>query len=160
MSKNPGKKFEEDFIASVPETCDITRLKDAGGWGNATNMRFTIDNPCDFVIYSSQTKECYKLELKSFKGKSLPYGNIKTDPIKRLKFLKDLADSERKGVAAAFVCNFRDLAKTFIVSAIDVKDFVQHQDRKSIPLDWFEDHGTLVQQTIKRTRYSYNLEWL
>ena len=68
--KNPGKNFEKDFVDSIPDRCDITRLKDAGGWSNATNMRFTIKNPCDFVIYSHahdniEQNYLYKLELKS-----------------------------------------------------------------------------------------------
>ncbi len=171
MAKNPGKRFESDFIKSIPERCDITRLKDAGGWSNATNMRFTSSNPCDFIVYSdsewgSGNGTMYKFELKSTLGKSLPFGNIKAKNDKltakeaSLKFIKKLEESESKGVWAGFVVNFRATNQTFRVLASDIACFMVCTDRESIPLSWFEENAILIKQTLVRVRYKYDLEFL
>lgn len=159
MSKNPGKKFEEDFVRSIPERCDVTRLKDGGGWSNATNMRFTSNNPCDFIVFSESefgTSEgtMYKLELKSVKGKSLPFGNTKDH--QRIS----LEVSQSKGVWAGFIVNFRDTNETFAIRTSNIAAFMAITDRKSIPLSWFRDNGKLIKQTLIRVRYKYGLEWL
>jgi recombination protein U len=156
MAKNPGKKFEEDFVKSIPDYCDITRLKDAGGWSNATNMRFTSKNPCDFIVYSSRGLfgKMYKLELKSTLGKSLPFTNIKSHQ------LKCLCESEEKLVDSGFVVNFRDVNETYFAEASAVWVYMQVTDRKSIPLNWFRDMTTQIQQTIIRVRWRYDLSWL
>jgi len=151
-----GKRFEADFIKSVPERCDITRLKDAGGWSDATNMRFTSSNPCDFIIYSEQHRgfAMYKLELKSTLGKSLPFGNIKDHQ------LEGLYKSSLKGVEALFIVNFRDLNETYRVSAVALQAFINGTDRKSIPIAWFRECAILIKQSLIRVRYRYDLEWL
>ena len=156
MGKNPGKMFEEDFVASIPDKCDITRLKDGGGWSNATNTRFTSKNPCDFIVYSSRGLfgKMYKLELKSTLGKSLPLPNIKDYQ------LNSLCESGDKLVDAGFVVNFRDVNETFFVEAAEVWIFKTTSDRKSIPLEWFRDKATMIQQSLKITRYKYDLDWL
>jgi len=160
MSNSPGKDFEKDFKDSIPERCDVTRLKDAGGWSNATNMRFTSPNPCDIIIYSGRSGAMRKLELKSFHGKSMPYGNIKQKKEKRIKFVSDLVESQRKGVSAGFVLNFRDLNETYLVSALDLKNYMEAADRQSFPLDAARKWGRLIKQTLKIKHYRYDLEWL
>jgi recombination protein U len=173
MSKSPGKSFERDFRDSIPDRCDVTRLKDAGGWSNATNMRFTSSNPCDVIIYSDGGYSCgliktimYKLELKSTLGKSLLYGNIKASNEKRtakensIKFTKVLVDSENKGVWAGFIVNFRVTNQTFRVLASEVLHHLETAGRASIPIAWFEENGTLIKQTLKKIHYRYDLEWL
>jgi recombination protein U len=159
MAKNPGKKFEEDFVKSIPDRCDITRLKDAAGWSNATNVRFTSKNPCDFIVWSEREfgegeGVVYKLELKSTLGKSLPFGNIKQHQ------LDSLEDSEMKGVWAGFIVNFRDTSQTFRILASDVSSFMSRTDRKSIPIAWFEENAILIKQSLIRVRWRYDLEWL
>lgn len=171
MAKNPGKKFEEDFVKSIPDRCDVTRLKDAGGWAKSEELRFTIKNPCDFVVFSGHRLEheftdMYKFELKSLNGKSLPYANIKPKTEKltaretSLIFISKLVESEAKGVRAGLVVNFRDTNETFWVTALDVERFVDNADRASIPIDWFREHGHLIKQELIRVRYRYDLEWL
>ncbi len=173
MSKNPGKAFEEDFKKSIPDRCDVTRLYDAGGWSggkpgenpeDASKIRFTPKNPCDLIVFSQQVGmrygTLYKLELKSLKGKSLPLGNIKSSDERRLKFVGKLATSEVKGVWAGFVVNFRDTNETFFVLASKVAAFIEAADRASIPIAWFRENGRLIEQTLKRIRWKYDLEWM
>ncbi len=150
-----GKQFEEDFIKSVPERCDVTRLKDAGGWSNATNMRFTSSNPCDFIVFSNwQGKDMYKLELKSVKGKSLPFSNIKDHQ------LKSLLESHSKSVKAYFVINFRPVNETYFVTPICMAEAMKAGIRASFSLQNARDNGILIKQTLIKVRYKYDLEWL
>ncbi len=159
MAKNPGKKFEEDFVKSIPDRCDVTRLKDAGGWSNATNMRFTSSNPCDFIVFTEGRTldwnvKMYKLELKSVQGKSLPHSNIKDHQIDAM------VKSEKKGVLAKFIVNFRGANETYAISALSVKNDMLASGRKSLSLENAKLLGMKLPQTLKRTRYKYDLEWL
>ena len=168
MAKNPGKDFEADFKESIPDRCDVTRLYDAGGWSGGQPgevQRFTPSNPCDLIIFARRLEpglygHCYKLELKSLKGKSLPFGNIKTVEKKRDKFITNLVASEDRGVQAGFVVNFRDTNETFFVLASEVQGFIETTDWQSIPIAWFRENGRLITQILKRVRYSYDLEWM
>jgi len=154
MGKNAGKKFEEDFIKSVPDGCDITRLKDAGGWSNATNTRFTISNPCDFIIWSDKTRALYKLELKSVQGKSLPFSSIKEHQ------LNGLLDSAAKNVIAVFVVNFRAVNETYYIPAKQMQATIIASTRKSLSLADARLSGFQIKQTRIRIRWRYDLEWL
>ncbi len=170
MGKNPGKMFEEDFKDSIPDRCDVTRLKDAGGWSKSADLRFTIKNPCDFIILSEgglvSPRGQYKIELKSTSLKSLPFGNIKAtkpgdDGYERaIKFVRGLVDSQDKGVWAGFIVNFRDTNETFRIPASNVLKFMTYADRASFPIAWFQEKGVRIKQTLKRIRYRYDLEWL
>lgn len=154
MPKGPGKMFEEDFISSVPKRCDVTRLKDAGGWSDATNMRFTSKNPCDFIIWSKQTRRMYKFELKSVQGKSMPFANIKQHQ------LDSLCESRNKGVFALFVVNFRAVNETYLIKPEMIEACIENGVRKSLSLAEAQAGGFFVKQKLKRIRYRYDLEWL
>ena len=148
---NEGKKFEEDFRKSIPAGCYIYKLKDAGGWSNASNTRFTISNMCDFIMYYKPT--LYLLELKSTKGKSLPFSNIKDNQIKEL-----LVASNTEGVRAGLVINLRSINETYYLNIKDFKKYVETTERKSISLDYLRSKGILIEQELKKTRYRYNIK--
>jgi len=169
MAKNPGKAFEEDFKKSIQDRCDVTRLYDAGGWsgGEAGGVqRFTPSNPCDLIVFAARLDPAtrlgilYKLELKSLNGKSLPLGNIKSSDERRLKFVGKLVASEDRRAEAGFVVNFRDTNETFFVRASKVAAFLEAAERASIPIAWFRENGRLIGQTLKISRWRYDLEWL
>lgn len=149
-----GKRFEEDFIKSMPDRCDVTRLKDGGGWSNATNMRFTSSNPCDFIVWSPVTRLMYKLELKSVKGKSLPFSNIKENQ------LKSLLESGEKKVEAIFVVNYREPNETYYFYAAAMKGYMDSCNRKSLPLEAARAFGIRIPQELIRVRWRYDLSWI
>lgn len=148
---NEGKKFEIDFKNSIPADAYIYKLKDAGGWSNASNTRFTISNMCDFIMYSKPT--LYLLELKSTKGKSLPFSNIKDNQVKEL-----LAASNTEGIQAGLVINLRSVNETYYLNIKDFKKYVETTERKSISLDYLRSEGILIEQELKKTRYRYNIK--
>lgn len=61
------------------------------------------------------------------------------------------------GVFAGFVFNYRDMNETYFVDAVSVYYFYNAGERKSFSLDWVREHGILIPQKIKRTRYQYDL---
>ena len=148
--KNEGKKFEEDFKKSVPDDVYFLRLQDAGGWSNADNTRFTVSNICDAIMY--KVPFLHMIELKSHKGKSIPFSCI------REKQLLKLAEADNyNGVAAWFIFNFRDAESTYAVRATKLIDFMSNTDRKSIPIDFCAKKGIVLPAVKKRTRWRYYL---
>lgn len=155
-SKSVGKIFEEEIKASFPEDFYVERYKDdtAGFYG--------VSNPADFRIYKYPLT--FLFELKSHKGKSLPLVKIRENQIKGM-----LKAVEYEGIYAGFLINYRDLEKTYYVTVSDLvaefyicneKGDVQIREgvRKSIPVEWCEVNGVLIEQEKKRVRYKYNLE--
>ena len=150
---NEGKKFEQDFINSVPETWFKYRLNDSGGsWQGGDKARFTPSNICDFIVYNSKL---WLLELKSHKGKSIPLSCIRPKQIEGLK------SACLKGIDAGYVINFRDIEETYFISAIGVNNYMkQFPEKKSISISWIKGYGILIPHIKKRTRYSYTLDFM
>lgn len=156
MTQSPGKKFEEDFFKSAPKDWFIYRLKDsAGSWSNNDLSRFTPRNICDFFLFTG--KILYGIECKSFKGKSMPYSNIKDN---QLKGLLDMSVDLPMNARGIFVFNFRDLNETYYINAFMVNALIQTGTRKSLSINEARENGILIPQELKRVRYSYKLSVL
>ncbi|MFT4413378.1 Holliday junction resolvase RecU [Fredinandcohnia humi] len=109
-----------------------------------------MKNPCDFILYKNPN--IYLLELKSHKGKSIPFGAIQPNQIESL-----YRHNKIKGIIAGFVFNYRDNNETYFVDAVTVYHFYHMGERKSFSLEWARDKGILIPQKLKRTRYQYDL---
>lgn len=157
--KNSGKQFEEQIYYSFAEDLFVYRIADSSSSWNSSNdqrkSRFTMKNPCDFLVYSSISKKLLLLELKSCKGKSCPFSNIKIHQIKKL-----YEYSKKNGVDAYFIFNFRDVNQTFAITANKVHDFYEKAERKSFSLEWCRDNGILIESKLKRIKYSYDMSVL
>lgn len=114
-----------------------------------------MKNPCDFLVYSSISKKLLLLELKSCKGKSCPFSNIKTHQISKL-----YEYSKKDGVEAYFIFNFREVNQTFAVTAQKIHDFYEQAERKSFCLEWCRNNGILIESKLKRIQYSYDISVL
>lgn len=65
------------------------------------------------------------------------------------------------GVYGGYMVNFRDLEETYFLSVGYVENFVKAGERKSIPVEFFRDHGIRIPSEKKRTLYRYDLSsWL
>jgi recombination protein U len=152
---NHGKIFENDFIKSFKDETFTYRFKDsASSWQGGEQSRFTPTNICDFMVYTKGL--LWLLELKSHMGKSLPLTCI------REKQIAGLLNAFEKGVRAGLIINFREVNRTYYLPIYSVMQFLQEQDRKSIPIDWIESHGELIPQTIKHrgTHQVYMVHYL
>ena len=148
MAKDAGKCFEEDIKNSFPEGFYVERYKDdtAGFYG--------VTNPADYRLY--RYPYTFLLELKTHKGKSLPLSAIRENQLSGL-----VKAGNHLGIYAGFLINFRDLEETYYIPADAVLYFILQGERKSIPVEWCRKCGVRIEQTRKRTRYSYNLsKWL
>ena len=165
--KNAGKKFEEDFQKSASMVMNIDRLKDPpqsfnSGCQGCPKQKtwFSPRNLCDFIGFSHPFQ--FYFELKSHKGKSVPFSVIVTK--EKDTRLEEMVQKEIDwyGVFAYVIFNWRDCGNnTYAVPAIRVLDFINHAERKSIPYDWTEQNGTRLEHKLKRVRYSYDVEkWL
>ena len=64
-------------------------------------------------------------------------------------------EGHKEGVEAYFILNFRDLNKTFGVSAELIYSFYQKSERKNIDYGWCKDNGLFIAGKLKRTRYKF-----
>lgn len=154
--RNLGKMFEEDIMDSVPRKLFKYKLRDsASGWSGGNKARFTTTNICDIQCFDGQWFHLW--ELKSHKGNSIPtspkhnekgkithYGVIKKNQLDGL-----IEAYSKKNVEPGFLFNFSDKQKTYFVSVKWVAKALLEENKKSLNLEWVEQHGTLIPQELK-----------
>lgn len=162
-----GKRFEEDIKNSIPENIFCYRLKDAGGWSNATNMRFTSSNLCDFII--NYNGYLFLLELKSVKDNSMPLGNLGAKEITNKKtgittieypkLDKMIEAGNKDNTMAMYLINFRSSEETYLLTAKDFKEIITRTGKKSISLQDINtsNKGEYVRCSKKVSRYRYEI---
>ena len=158
--KNIGKKFEEDFIKSVPADLFLHRIKDGSArtdkFGNM--IRLKNNNLCDFILYNGNN--LYLLELKTVKNKSMSFNNIAQDEKKQLEKLEKLLnETKKKNTKAGYLINFRSEESTYYIPINEILDFYNKTCKKSINITDVELlDSEKVPQIRKRVRYTYNLD--
>ena len=168
MAKNPGKVFEESFVASIDKShILVKRLNDnAASWSGGNASRFASKNECDFLLYESNNKLFMGLELKStknsltfwrkdFEDKDVKQSfNIRKCQIQGLKKW-----SEYSGVYG-FVINFRESGnRTFFIAINDFLEYTNCMNKKSINInDVLKMKHIEIKNEVKRTKYKYDVE--
>ena len=142
---NEGKKFEKHFRGSIPEHIYHYRLKDD------TSGFAGIANPCDIFVY--RYPSMFLFELKSHKGKSIPF-----DAIRKAQWDGLEKASIHKGIYAGVIVNMREYDITFYVSIESLLEFKNTCGKKSMNIDDMKKIGLVVGQTLKRKYYTYNIE--
>lgn len=160
--KNLGKKFEQNFRLSIPQTDKIFyyRLKDTASsyYGGNEHLRFSQNNIADAFLFHCEngSNNLLILEYKSHKGKSLPLSCIRENQLKEM-----LEAKNKTGVIPMLIVFFSDIERCFSLDIKYVEQFLINNDRKSIPLDYFEENGVEIEVFKLRTNYKYNVEeWL
>ena len=149
---NTGKKFEEDIKKSIDDTAFLYRLRDSGGsWQGGNKSRFTPSNICDFIYFKSP--KMYLLELKSHKGKSIPY-----TALKQLDKLTDVNNRKLENLKALFILNFADLEETYAIEAESIASIKDSKDRKSLSIEDVREYGYKIKQEKKVKRFKYYVE--
>jgi len=167
--KNVGKIFEEDFKKSFDETkYMVHRLKDtAQSYNKSKDTSFTWDNPCDFFIYSSNSKTLYAIENKSTKYKSMTFDReYVKDSTKMIKYhqIDSLTTlSEYNGIIAGLVLNFRDeddnTQRTYFQDIRDFRKMINDIDKKSFnEIDLILHNGKKIEGQKKRVRYRWSFD--
>lgn len=170
-SSNMGKVFERQFkLSAEHDSILIIRLNDSDvSFSGGTKTRFAPKNPCDFILFEETKGYLMTLELKSTAYNSL---SVQLSPDEEKKMIKwHQIDSLSKfslhnKVFSGFVLNFRndDDVKdedTYYMSIQDFNTCMYETGKKSISkLDVVNYGGIKIKQTLKRTRYLYDVKGL
>lgn len=149
---NIGKVFEDEIKKSIPDTHFKYRFKDGtGAWGGSDKTRFQSHNICDYQVMWN--KYLFLLELKTHKGKSIPFNCLREKQIKEME-----SASKYLNVKPYFIFNFRDLELTYAIKATDIAFYIRTSDKKSFSLLWCFSHGVEIKSEKLRTRYTYDME--
>lgn len=163
---NVGKDFEDQFKSSVPQGVYYQRIKDpAQSFNQSDTLRFSLQNPYDCFMFSYPF--LFTLELKSTKGTSLSFyrkdfvndGKKHTFMIKKNQ-LEGLAESNKyQGIVSGLVVNFRGVNHTYFLHIDQANRLINNLDKKSFnEQDVINHNGYLIEQHLKKVKYSYNLE--
>lgn len=149
---NNGKRLESNFKKSVPDDVFYYRFKDGtASWDKSSLTRFQQKNICDCMLFNG--KQLYLIELKSTKGKSIPFGNFKENQLKELSIAQYFTN-----IVAGIVIEFSELDSAFFMQISDITDFIRQDSRKSIPIEYCEEKGIEIEITKKRVNNSFNIK--
>lgn len=160
---NAGKKFENDIRDSMPEDVFYYRLKDPpSSFGqDSSKTRFSLKNPFDFFMY--KFPYLYSIENKSKQTNSFSWTldeDVKGKDIKASQLIK-LYEAYKKGLVAGLLLNFRNTNETYFLHIRDFMEFATETVKHSINKDDVKKfNGFLVPQTLKRTKYKYDIDAL
>lgn len=162
---NVGKIFEKEFKDSVLKNdYYFLRLKDPAQSFNKSesqNLRFSLPNPYDCIIYSYPIM--FALELKTKQSTSLTFWRKdfkkSSFDIKEVQ-IKGLTEASLcKGIVAGFVINFRKTEHTYFLDIKDFNNMVKNINKKSFnENDVINNNGYLIAQKKKKVRFSYDIE--
>lgn len=69
--------------------------------------------------------------------------------------IKHLIDVKNKGAISFLIVRFNKLDKTFFLSTEKLEEFIKNNERKSIPIDFFTNYGTII-----KTKYSPRIDYI
>ena len=148
---NAGKQFENDLKKSVPGNVFYYRFRDGtGAWGEGEKTRFQATNICDCLLFDG--KKLLLLELKSHKGKSVPFTAVRQNQVEGLS-----KAASYENIVPGMVFNFRDESETYFVPIRHVEYYIAHSERKSFPLNFIREYGIRIWQQRLRTHYRYDV---
>lgn len=149
---NSGKRFENNWKNSIPKDIFYYRLRDSSNtWSNGDKTRFAPSNICDCLIFDGDY--LYTLELKSTKGKSLPFNNIKKHQIDDLLWCSQFAD-----IVSGIVIEFASLDECYFVEIKQFEAFYNTASRKSIPVDYCRENGLKIGVEKKKVNKKFDIE--
>ncbi len=142
MAQNVGKIFEKDFSSSCPSDMFIYRVPD---------IRYGVKSICDFLLYSYP--RLFLLELKSTQEKTFPIKNIAPHQ------LENMSKFNKNNMIAGFIINFRHHDMTYFIRGDVLQYIITQQNLTRLSIELLEEHGVLIPQEKKRTRFRYNLDY-
>ena len=155
--KNQGKIFEQDFRASLPldnPNLFFYRFKDGtASWGdkNNPNVRFQQKNISDAMIFYKGF--LFIIELKSHRGKSLPFSCIRDNQFKEM-----YEASFKKNVFPIVIIFFSDLEECFALKMTDIIELRSKNISKSISLLFVREKGVRIDCRKLQTHYRFEIQ--
>ena len=149
---NSGKRFEQNWKNSIPKDIFYYRFRDgSSSWGGNDKVRFQQTNICDCLMFDGDY--LYLLELKSTKGKSLPFNNIKKHQIDDLLWASEYANT-----ICGLVVEFSDLTGCYFIEIGRFKAFYDSTNRKSIPIDCLRKNGIKIGTEKKKINSKFDVK--
>mgnify|MGYP000903201877 FL=1 len=150
---NSGKIFEKNFKASIPQDVFYYRLRDSTasfyGGGDGSNIRFQQSNMADCIIFGNRT--LFICELKSHKGKSIPFNCIRKNQIEQLT-----KASKFKCIVPALVIFFPSVERCFAVEINDWNNLVDASTKKSANIAEIEQTG--IEVGVRKLKVNYRFD--
>ncbi len=160
---NAGKIFEQDFQKSVPKDALIIRIPDAAQAFHNTALRFSVKNPCDFILWNPPTSTLYFLELKtvdakyiSFERRESDYGTVHVHQTNSLTKFHSYGNC-----ISGLVIEFRKLEKTIFLPIDEYNKLIEQITKRSFNFDDLEKYGVkyyIIPQKLLKTHYRYDIE--
>lgn len=163
---NQGKVFENAIKKSVPESVLLYRLPDsAQSFGGSSRLRFSRKNPFDFLMWDSDNRNLYALEMKTVKDKSISFERTSDDngEIHRHQIIGLNEWSEYKGIICGFVIEFRKIETTVFIEIHDFNTLISSITKKSFTITDLDNNGIryfIIPQKLMKTNYRYDISEL
>ena len=129
-----GQRFEDNFRNSIDrESKDLFfyRFKDGtANWNPNEKTRFQAHNICDCMIFYKH--KLFLFELKSHKGKSLPFNCIRNSQYDEMCFA-----GTKENVFPFLITFFSDIGECYAIHIREIYALRTFSNRKSIPLSYF-----------------------
>jgi penicillin-binding protein-related factor A (putative recombinase) len=151
-----GKLFELDIKKSCPENWLYYRFRDGtASFEKSEKTRFQASNICDCMMFTGT--ELLFLELKSFKGKSFSFSNIRQNQIIQMQKV-----SKYKNTRSLFLLNARDVQKVFVLSIDQIINLPLVYGKKSLNIVDLQSNSSIKELPCKkkRVRFTYDMEEL
>lgn len=149
---NSGKRFEQNWKNSIPKGIFYYRFRDgSSSWGGNDKVRFQQTNICDCLMFDGDY--LYLLELKSTKGKSLSFNNIKKHQIDDLLWASEYANT-----ICGLVIEFSEFVECYFIEINKFKAFYNQTNRKSIPIDYLQKNGIKIGTEKKKINSKFDIE--
>ena len=150
-----GQKFEDNFRSSIDrDSSDLFfyRFKDGtANWDRSNkNVRFQAHNICDCMVFYKQN--LFLFELKSHKGKSLPFNCIRDSQYEEM-----YKAGLKNNVYPLLIIFFSDISECYAIHIRDIMAFKANSDRKSIPLLLCQEIGFKIDSRLLKTNYRYDV---
>lgn len=161
---NKGKKFEENWKASIPDNIYYKRLNDNASIFTNSNAKYSVKNPYDCIIFNGKNLFCF--ELKSTAQNRMSF-ETKANSAKQAMIhyhqIEGLRDASMyNNVCAGFVFNFRNDEKnteiTYYQSIEDFDNMVKNINKYSFNiLDLLQYNPIKIDSEKKRVNYRYDV---
>lgn len=152
MKMNQGKRFENNFKASIPSSCWYYRLRDSAAsyYGGNENLRFSGKNIADCIVFNGN--KLYICELKAHAGKSIPLTCIRQNQAEMM-----LEASNYDNLECYLIVFFYEVNKCFALKIEHFYSFTMLSDRKSIPISYFEEQAIEIPVKCLQTNHRFAL---
>lgn len=150
-----GQRFEDNFRSSIDrDNSDLFfyRFKDGtANWNPTEKTRFQAHNICDCMIFYKNS--LFLFELKSHKGKSLPFNCIRNNQYEEM-----YSAGFKKNVYPFLIIFFSDINECYALHIRDILALKANLERKSIPLSYCQEKGFKIESRLLKTNYRYNIQ--